>query len=86
MGKLTRKNLVLDDVKVKELAKRLGTSESEPVREAVDRELAVAELGEALHQLQASSGIRDVFHEVPLERKRKWRREARSRIRRFSSP
>ncbi len=85
VGKLTRKNLVLDDAKVKELAERLGTSESEAVRKAVERELAVAELEAAFRQLHASGGIRDVFHKVPLELKRKWRREAKSRTRRSSS-
>ena len=39
MGKLKRKSLVVDEEKLKELARRQGVSESEAVRRAVDRAL-----------------------------------------------
>jgi hypothetical protein len=43
MGRLMRKNLVVDGEKVRELARRRGTSESEAVRQAVDFALAADE-------------------------------------------
>ena len=86
MGKLTRKNLMVDAEKVSDLATRRGTSESEAVREAVDNELMAEEVMSAIRALHDAGGIRDVFHKVPLELKRKWRREVRYRTRRSSSP
>ncbi len=85
MAKLSRKNVVVDDAKVKDLARRLGTSESEAVRQAVDNELVAAEVMAALGALHDAGGLHDVFHKVPLEARRKWRRAARSRTRRSSS-
>ncbi len=84
MARLTRKNLMVDDEKVKELARRRGTSESEAVRVAIERELAAEELMTAMRQLQESGGVRDVFNKVPARLKRSWR-APRSRIRRSSS-
>lgn len=66
-GKPSRKNLVLDDAKVKESAEHLGTSESEAVRRAIERELTKAELHEAFRGLHVSGGIDDVFHKLDDE-------------------
>ncbi len=61
MAKLTRKNLMLDDERVKELARRRGTSESEAVRQVIDFALAAEEITEAFNELAARGGIDDVF-------------------------
>src|SRR5918911_928671 len=61
MGKLTRKNLMLDDAQVKALARRRGTSESEAVRQLIDFALAADEITEAFNELAARGGIDDVF-------------------------
>jgi len=65
MVRLTRKNLMMDADKVRELARLRGTSESEAVREAVDYSLMAEEVIAGLHQLQALGGIDDVFGLVP---------------------
>lgn len=67
MGKLTRKNLMVDDEKVRELARRRGTSESEAVRQAVDHALAAEEIMAAIRELHARGGIDDVFGNLPEE-------------------
>lgn len=61
MGKLTRKNLVVDAEKIRELARRRGTSESEAVRQVVDFALIADEVMEAIEELHARGGIDDVF-------------------------
>jgi hypothetical protein len=61
MGKLVRKNLVMDDDKVKELARLRGTSESQAVRGAVAFVLAAEEVRAALQHLHEIGGIDDVF-------------------------
>ncbi len=61
MAKLTRKNLMLDDERVKELARRRGTSESEAVRQVIDFALAAEEITEIFDELRARGGIDDVF-------------------------
>jgi iron only hydrogenase large subunit-like protein len=61
MGKLTRKKLMLDDERVKELARRRGTSESEAVRQVIDFALAAEEITEIFDELRARGGIDDVF-------------------------
>ncbi len=90
VAKLTRKNLVVDAERIRMLAERRGTSESEAVRQAVDSALtddeAADEIMAAVRGLHALGGIRDVFHKLPPELKRKWRRETKSRTRRSSSP
>jgi len=53
--------------------------------DAVDIGEAADEVMSALSALHEAGGIRDVFHKVPLEMKRKWRRAAKSRTRRSSS-
>ncbi|MGH2350455.1 MAG: hypothetical protein ACRDI2_14635 [Chloroflexota bacterium] len=67
MGKLTRKNLVVDAEKVRELARLRGTSESAAVRQAVDDALAAEEVMAAVRELQARGGIDDVFGRLPDE-------------------
>ena len=67
MGRLTRKNLVVDAEKVGELARRRGTSESEAVRRAIDFALAAEEVMAAIHELHARGGIDDVLGRMPDE-------------------
>ncbi|HEY7061582.1 MAG TPA: hypothetical protein VII06_08890 [Chloroflexota bacterium] len=67
MSQLVRKNLMLDADKVRELARSLGTSESEAVRHAVDRALAAEEIMAAIRELHARGGIDDVFGLLPDE-------------------
>jgi hypothetical protein len=61
MAKLVRKNLMVDEVKLKELARRRGTSESAAVRELVDHALVADEVGEIFTELQRRGGLTDVF-------------------------
>ena len=65
MGKLTRKNLVLDADDVRALAAARGTSESEAVRqvvrEAVDHARVAREVMAAIKELHDRGGIDDVF-------------------------
>src|SRR5689334_1888264 len=61
MAKLTRKNLMLDDAQVKELARRRGTSESAAIRQVIDFALAADEITEAFNELAARGGVDDVF-------------------------
>ena len=70
MSALVRKNLVVDGEKVRELARRRGTSESEAVRQAVDHALAAEEVMAAISELHASGGIDDVFGSLPRKRQR----------------
>jgi hypothetical protein len=63
--KLTRKNLMVDNEKVKQLAAIRGTSESEAVRDAIDLVLAGEEIAAALRELHDLGGIDDVFHNMP---------------------
>ncbi len=67
MSRLTRKNLVLDAEKVRELARRRGTSESAAVREAVENALAVEDVMDAIRALHERGGIEDVFGLLPDE-------------------
>jgi hypothetical protein len=61
MGKLTRKKLMLDDERVKELARRRGTSESEAVRQVIEFALVADEVTEIFNELASRGGIDDVF-------------------------
>ena len=67
MSRLTRKNLVVDGDKVRDLARLRGTSESEAVRQAVDYALAAEEVMAAIRELHALGGIDDVFGRMPEE-------------------
>ena len=61
MAKLVRKNLMVDEEKLKELARRRGTSESAAVRELVDHALVADEVGEIFADLQRRGGLKDLF-------------------------
>ncbi len=67
VSRLTRKNLMVDAEKVRELARRRGTSESEAVREAIENALATEDVMDAIRALQARGGIDDVFGRLPDE-------------------
>ena len=53
MAKLVRKNLMVDEEKLKELARRRGLSESAAVREAVAHSLAAEIAVEVFSELNA---------------------------------
>lgn len=67
MAKLTRKNLMVDEEKLRQLAARRGASESAAVREAVDFALLAEEFEEAMRALSRLGGIEDVFGKMPAE-------------------
>ena len=67
MAKLVRKNLMVDEEKLKELARRRGLSESAAVREAVAHALAAEIAVEVFSELQARGGVDDVFGILPAE-------------------
>ena len=67
MAKLTRKNLVVEAEKIRELAERRGLSESAAVREAVDWALLAEEFEAAMYELSALGGIDDVFGKMPVD-------------------
>jgi hypothetical protein len=68
MTKLMRKNLIVDNEKVKELARLRGRSESAVVREAVDFALAAAVAEDVFRKLHArGGGVDDVFGKLPAE-------------------
>lgn len=64
MGKLTRKNLMVDQETLTALARLRGTSESEAVRQAVAQVLLAEEVMVALREIRAEGGIDDVFGRV----------------------
>jgi hypothetical protein len=61
MARLMRKNLMADGERVRELARRRGTSESAAVRQAVECVLAADEVVAAFDELAARGGVDDVF-------------------------
>lgn len=61
MTTLIRKNLVIDDTKLKRLARQRGKSESATVRELIDFALLADEVGEIFLELQKRGGIDDAF-------------------------
>jgi hypothetical protein len=65
VGRLVRKNLVVDTEKVRELARQKGISESAAVRKAVEHALAAEEVMAAIRGLHALGGIDDVFGCLP---------------------
>ncbi|MBI4493600.1 MAG: hypothetical protein HY690_12490 [Chloroflexi bacterium] len=67
MARLSRKNLMVDAEKVRELARRRQTSESGAVREAVDFALAAEEVMAAVRELHQRGGLDDVFGRLPDE-------------------
>ena len=64
-SRLVRKNLMVDDGKLKELARRRRMSESAVVRELVDHALVAEEVGEIFRELQERGGIADAFGKMP---------------------
>ncbi len=67
MSGLTRKNLMVDADKVRNLARRRGTSESGAVRQAVDFALSAEEVMAAMRELHEGGGLNDVFGRLPDE-------------------
>jgi hypothetical protein len=67
MAGLARKNLVVDADKLRELARRQGTSESQAVRQAVEYALAADEVMAAIRELHERGGLNDVFGRLPDE-------------------
>jgi hypothetical protein len=64
---LTRKNLMVDAEKVRELARQRGTTESQAVREAVEFALAAEEMMAAIRELHKRDGLDDVLGRLPDE-------------------
>lgn len=59
MGRLVRKNLMVDPEALSDLARRRGTSESEAVRAAVSNALAAEEMVAALEGLRDAGAFAD---------------------------
>lgn len=64
---LQRKNLVVEPAQVRALAERLGVSESEAVRRAVQLALARNEIAEGLRRLRAPGTFVDVYRRARRE-------------------
>ncbi len=62
---LLRKNLVVEPAQIRALAKRLGVSESEAVRRAVQLALARDEIAEGLRRLRERGTFVDAFGRAP---------------------
>lgn len=62
---MRRKNLIMEEDKLKALAKRLHVSESGAARRAVDLVLAGEDVAEALRGLRARGTLKDTYHRVP---------------------
>ena len=62
-----RKNLVVDDEKIRALADLKGTSESEAVRDAVSFALAAEQIGEAIRALHDMGAFADYTGRLPDE-------------------
>ena len=65
MADLTRRNYVVDEAKVRELASRRNTSKSDAVRQAVDFALAAEQAMAAIRELHARGGLDDPFGRLP---------------------
>lgn len=62
-----RKNLMVDPESLRALAQKWGTSDSETVRNAIDRVLSAEEAMEALEELRKLGGVADVFNRLSEE-------------------
>jgi len=62
---LQRKNLIVSAGRVQELAARLGVSESEAVRRAVDLALAREDVIEGLRRLRERGTFVDAYRRAP---------------------
>lgn len=58
---LARKNLMVDPLKVKRLATRLGTSQSAAVRHAVDMLLLESQVLDAARRVRERGTLKDVY-------------------------
>jgi len=58
---LKRKNVMVDEAQLRDLARRLGMNESAAIRHAVDGLLQVLEMEEAANQIRRRGGLDDVF-------------------------
>ncbi len=58
---LKRKNVMVDEGQLSELARRLGMNESATIRHAVDGLLHVLEMEEAAEKIRKRGGLDDVF-------------------------
>jgi hypothetical protein len=65
MRTLRRKTLMVEDDKVKELARRRGTSESEAVRDSVDYALAAAKIMKSVRAIHALGSINHPLDKLP---------------------
>ncbi len=61
---LRRKNLMVDDARLKALATRFHTSASAAVRRAIDLALAAEEADAALKRLQSRGTLEDAYKRV----------------------
>ena len=61
MGKLTRKNLMVDAEQLREVAQQRGVSESEAVRQLVAYALAAREVDDALREIRERGGLDDIY-------------------------
>jgi hypothetical protein len=59
---LKRKNVMVDEEQLKELAKRLGMSESEAIRHSVDGLLHLLEIEEAAEKIRKRGGLDEEFY------------------------
>lgn len=62
---LARKNLMVDPLKVKRLASRLGTSESAAVRRAVDMLLLESQVLDSARRIRGRGTLKDVYRREP---------------------
>ena len=67
MAGLSRKSLMVDADKVRELARQRGMTESQAVREAVEFALAAEEINAAIRELHKRGGIDDALGRLPDE-------------------
>ena len=84
MARLVRKNLIVDADTLSELAHRLGTSESEAVRQSVRRALGGQQMMaalEGLHELGAFADFETLFPSLELDSARDQGSKARARDR-----
>lgn len=65
---LKRVNLMLEESKLRRLRRQNGArSNSEAVRMAIERDLAITGIQNALRGLRRIGGIQDVFNRVPVK-------------------
>jgi hypothetical protein len=67
---LKRKNVMVDEAQLRELARRLGMSESAAIRHSVDGLLHFLEMEEAAEKIRKRGGLDDVFGRTKAEGRR----------------